>query len=296
MLLRLYSPPVAFPIQPIKPTKPVYVTPNFFNKKKITAENEEKAQKYNSEIMLYNKALAEYPALVEAAKKQQEDLHKKAVEDREKEIRALDEEITAKTAALEDFKKKLEERQASLEDRIAQLQNNVDYPEVQLKIILDKEISTAEELLADLFAKKHQLYGVGIVFGKYRDLAAITSFYEYLLSGRCEALDGASGCYNLYEAELRANIVINRLDEIGGFLERIKNNQYMLYSQLSEINTELSALNATTTAMLNGLRDTTEAFLEHSAVIAHNSAVSAYYSKVNAEIASSARYISMICW
>lgn len=92
------------------------------------------------------------------------------------------------------------------------------------------------------------------------------------------------------------NIIINRLDEIGGFLERIKNNQYMLYSQLSEINTELSALNATTTAMLNGLRDTTEAFLEHSAVIAHNSAVSAYYSKVNAEIASSARYISMICW
>lgn len=293
---KIVCPAVPFPIQPIEPTKPVYATPNFFNKKRIAAENEEKARKYNNEIMLYNKAIAEYPALVDAAKKQQEDLHKKAVEDREREIRAFDEEIAAKTAALKDFEKKLEEEQAALEDRIVQLQNNVDYPAVQLKINLDREISTAEGLLSDLFTKKHQLYGVGIIFGKYRDLAAITSFYEYLLSGRCETLDGANGCYNLYEAELRANIIINRLDEIGDSLECIKSNQYMLYSQLSEINTELSALNAATTAMLNGLRGTAEVFLEHSAVIAHNSAVSAYYSKVNAEIASSARYISMICW
>lgn len=293
---KVVPPSVSFPVKPIEPTKPIYAAPNFFNKKKITAENEAKAEKYNNEIILYNKALAEYPVLFEAAKRQQEDLHKKAVEDREKEILALDEKIAEKTSSLEKFKNELETQQAVFEAKLTQLQSNVDYPEVQLKMNLDKEISTAEELLSNLFRKKNQLYGADIVFGKYRDLAAITSFYEYLLSGRCETLDGVNGCYNLYETELRANIIINKLDVIGDSLEQIKSNQYMLYSQLSDVNAELNTLNATTTAMLNGIRDTAEVFLDNSNVIAYNSAVTAYYSKLNAEIASSDRYISMICW
>lgn len=293
---KVVPPSVSFPVKPIEPTKPIYTAPNFFNKKKITAENEAKAEKYNNEIILYNKALAEYPVLFEAAKRQQEDLHKKAIENREKEILALDEKIAGKTSSFEKFKNELETQQAVFEAKLTQLQSNVDYPEVQLKMNLDKEISTAEELLSNLFRKKNQLYGADIVFGKYRDLVAITSFYEYLLSGRCETLDGVNGCYNLYETELRANIIINKLDVIGDSLEQIKSNQYMLYSQLSDVNAELNTLNATTTAMLNGILNTAGVFLENSTVIAYNSAVTAYYSKLNAEIASSDRYISMICW
>lgn len=286
---------VAMPIKPIEPTKPVYATANLFNKKKIAAENDAKTEKYNAEVALYNKALLEYSALLDAAKKQQEELREKAIQEREKEILSLDENIAGKTIALEEFKKEIVVQQVALESSLSQLQNNTDYPAVQLKINLEKEIATASEVLASLFKQKNQLYATEIIFGKYRDLAAITSFYEYLLSGRCGTLDGVNGCYNLYESELRANIIINKLDAIGDSLEQIKGNQYMLYSQLSQINTELSSLNATTTAMLNGIRDTTEIFLEHSAVIAHNSAVSAYYAKINAEIASSDRYISMIC-
>lgn len=290
------SPSVTMPVKPTEPVEPVYATANFFNKKKIAAENEAKAEKYNSEVALYNKALSEYSALLDAAKKQQEALREKASQEREKEILALDKNIAEKTTAFEEFKKEIEAQQIALESNISQPQNNTDYPAVQLKINLDKEIEAASELLANLFKQKNQLYATEIIFGKYRDLAAVTSFYEYILSGRCEALDGVNGCYNLYESELRANIIINKLDAIGDSLEQIKGNQYMLYSQLSQINTELNSLNATTTAMLNGIRDTAEIFLEHSTVIAHNSAVSAYYAKLNAEIASSDRYISMICW
>ena len=289
-------PHVAMPVQPIEPIKPIYATANIFNKKKVTAENEAKSEKYNAEVALYNKALAEYPVLLEAAKKQQEELREKAVQERNRDILELGEKIEEKTLALEKFKSEIEAQQGALENELSLLQNNTDYPAVQLKINMDGEITTAENTLASLFKQKNQLYATEIIFGKYRDLAAITSFYEYLLSGRCETLDGINGCYNLYESELRANIIINKLDTIGDSLEQIKGNQYLLYSQLSQINTELSALNATTTAMLNGIRDTAEIFLEHSAVIAHNSAVSAYYAKLNAEIASSDRYISMICW
>lgn len=289
-------PSVPMPVKPSEPIKPVYTTANLFNKKKIAAENEAKAEKYNAEVALYNKALAEYPALLDAAKKQQEALREKTIRERDEEIIALETSIEEKSSALDRFKNEIEAQKTALERNLTQLQSNTDYPAVQLKMSLDNEIAMAEEMLANLFKQKHQLYGTGIVFGKYHDLAASTSFYEYLLSGRCEALDGVNGCYNLYESELRANIIINKLDAIGDSLEQIKGNQYMLYSQLSQINTELSSLNSTTTAMLNGIRDTAEIFLEHSAVIAHNSAVSAYYSKINAEIASSDRYISMICW
>lgn len=289
-------PSVPMPIKPIEPIKPVYATPNLFNKKKVTAENEAKTEKYNAEVAAYNKALAAYPVLVEEAKRRQEVLREKAIQERENEIMALEASIAEKSSALDSFKNEIESQKAALERKLTQLQSNTDYPAVQLKMSLDNEIATAEELLANLFKQKHQLYGTGIVFGKYHDLVAITSFYEYLLSGRCETLDGVNGCYNLYESELRANIIINKLDAIGDSLEQIKGNQYMLYSQLSQINTELSSLNATTTAMLNGVRASAEIFLEHSAVIAHNSAVSAYYAKLNAEIASSDRYISMICW
>ncbi|MBR5272839.1 MAG: hypothetical protein IKU25_05530 [Clostridia bacterium] len=297
------SPSVTMPVKPTAPVEPVYATANLFNKKKIAVENETKSAKYNAEVALYNKALSEYPMLLEQAKKQQEELREKAIQERNIEILELDTIIKEKNLALEKLRNEIEAHQIAIESNISQLQNNTDYAAVQLKTNLDKEIEAASELLAKLFKQKNQLYATEVIFGKYRDLTAVTSFYEYLLSGRCEALDGVNGCYNLYESELRANIIINKLEAIGDSLEQIKGNQYMLYSQLSQINTELNSLNSTTTAMLNGIRDTAEIFLEHSTVVAHNSAiiaynsaVSAYYSKLNAEIASSDRYISIICW
>ena len=73
------------------------------------------------------------------------------------------------------------------------------------------------------------------------------------------------------------------------------NNQYYLYSQLSQINTEVNALNVTTAALYNGVSDAAEKILEQSAVIAHNSAAAAFYAKINAEMASADQYISIIC-
>lgn len=299
----IIPPFVPMPNEPVKPTKPVYATANLFNRKKIAAENEAKTEKYNAEVTLYNQALSEYHTLLDAAKKQQEELYEHAVKEREKELLALESNIAEKEASLEKFKIEIDEQKVVLEKNTLNLQDDSEHPAVQLKNYLDKEIATATGLIEILFKQKNQFYATGVVFGKYHDLAAVTTFYEYLLSGRCESLDGVNGCYNLYESELRANIIINKLDAIGDSLEQIKGNQYMLYSQLSQINIELSSLNSTTTAMMNDIRSTAEIFLENSAiiehnsaVIAHNSAVSAYYAKLNAEIASSDRYISMICW
>lgn len=80
------------------------------------------------------------------------------------------------------------------------------------------------------------LYAEDIIFPKYRNLVAITAINEYLLSGRCYSLEGPDGAYNLYEMELRQNIVIGQLSNIISNLEQIRSNQYSLYEQLTRSN------------------------------------------------------------
>lgn len=80
------------------------------------------------------------------------------------------------------------------------------------------------------------LYQMDVIYPKYRNIVAVSSIYEYLASGRCSRLDGPDGAYNLYEMELRQNIVIGQLSAISGNLEQIKNNQYTLYQDLLTAN------------------------------------------------------------
>ena len=104
-----------------------------------------------------------------------------------------------------------------------------------------------------------KLYELNVIFPKYRDLVAVSQMYEYVASGRCNTLSGYEGAYNLYEQELRMNIVISQLEDIYDQLEEISTNQYMLYSAICESNnlllevanyTEMTAYN-TGVIMLN---------------------------------------------
>ena len=104
-----------------------------------------------------------------------------------------------------------------------------------------------------------KLYELNVIFPKYRDLVAVSQMYEYVASGRCNTLSGYEGAYNLYEQELRMNIVISHLEDIYDQLEEISTNQYMLYSAICESNnlllevanyTEMTAYN-TGVIMLN---------------------------------------------
>lgn len=79
-------------------------------------------------------------------------------------------------------------------------------------------------------------YSLDVLFPKYRNLVAVATIDEYLQSGRCSALEGGDGAYNLYEMELRQNIVIGQLSMILDNMEQIKNNQYTLYQELSHTN------------------------------------------------------------
>lgn len=87
-----------------------------------------------------------------------------------------------------------------------------------------------------------KLYEKGYIYRKYCTLPALTSIYEYFVTGRCTELTGPHGAYNLYESELRADTIINQLSVIIANLEQIRNNQYMLYQQVCAIQQNTSAI------------------------------------------------------
>ncbi|MBQ6825945.1 MAG: hypothetical protein IJP34_04725 [Clostridia bacterium] len=137
--------------------------------------------------------------------------------------------------------------------------------EGQLQIFNDKKESLSNEfsyVSTQLNSSLEQLYNKDIIFPKYRNLVAISVISEYLTSGRCSELEGPNGAYNLYELELRQNIIINQLSSILSNLEQIKNNQYTLYQELKKSD-----------AIINNLL----------ANIGNQIAISNYYAQITAD-------------
>lgn len=107
----------------------------------------------------------------------------------------------------------------------------------QLLEISKNNLNTCQNLLDDLYAEN-------IIFPKYRNLPAISQLYEYLECGRCKELGGYEGAYNLYEQELRMNVIISKLEDIYYELDEIRENQYMLYDAICQTNALLSAISS----------------------------------------------------
>lgn len=232
------------------------------------------------------------------------------MENYRKKVAECDAEKARLQKIAEEHPLKVAETQHKLQEKqheIKQIENEIDLirsdssshalPALSIKALLENEIKQAESLLRKLLDTRNQLYGHEVVFGKYRNLVALSSFQEYLMSGRCTSLEGANGAYNLYESELRADLIIGKLSDILTSLEQIKETQYTIVSLLDSINRNMKQLNRTMDAVYNAVYDIrtdtkdVKQYVAHiaetSEVIAHNTAVTAYYSKINAELTGS---------
>ena len=137
---------------------------------------------------------------------------------------------------------------------------------------IQKQINTARSVYSQTEARLKQAYGLGVIHPKYRNLVAVARFYEYFDTGRCNALQGHEGAYNIYETEIRLDKIITDLDDIKNQLEQIRANQYTIYQAVKEgvnISNRISNVIADCNNRL--------------ANIESNSEVSAYYSKITAE-------------
>lgn len=149
-------------------------------------------------------------------------------------------------------------REATYQQNHADWQKSTD----ELSRYLSKPYNETKELLARYYSKD-------IIYPKYQTLPALTSIYEYLITGRCEELTGPHGAYNLYEDEVRKDTIISRLDAVIENLEQIRNSQYMLYQQVKTIQEDTQAI-ASELAQIKGC----------TLSIAQLSAMTAYYAKL----------------
>lgn len=133
-----------------------------------------------------------------------------------------------------------------------------------------------DKCLAELQQALNNLYAAKVIFPKYQNFVAISAISEYLSSGRCYSLEGPDGAYNLYEMELRQNIVIGQLSNIVSNLEQIRSNQYSLYEELTESNRTVQAI----ASELRTLNNTAK--------------LDAYFNAVSAKAAISPRIITGI--
>ena len=143
-----------------------------------------------------------------------------------------------------------------------------DYPLWQKST--DENRAVLQKPLAESQALLEKLYSSDVIFPKYRNLPALTSISEYLITGRCDSLTGPHGAYNLYEEEIRQNTVIAQLNVVIRNLEQIKQNQYLLYEQVSQIN-----------RVAQGVYSELRQIKNYSASIAASSALTAYYAGRN---------------
>lgn len=160
--------------------------------------------------------------------------------------------------------------------------------------MLIQEIAEVKETLQKLYDTKHQLESLDIVYPKYRDFVALSTISEYLETGRCEVLEGANGAYNLYENEIRANMVISQLDKVLTSLDEIKENQYKTYSLLNNINNSITDISNKMNGAINvlsGISKNTKNIKENSDLIAYNTAKAAHYAKVNNQLTNALGFL-----
>ena len=86
------------------------------------------------------------------------------------------------------------------------------------------------------------MYDKKIIHPKYQNIVAMAQIYEYFDTGRCTELEGPNGAYNLYESELRANIIIDNLSEIATQLQVFNRNMSTLTNSILETNKLLSSM------------------------------------------------------
>ena len=155
-------------------------------------------------------------------------------------------------------KRAKEHYHASLERYTAQ----VEAYDAKTEAMMERHACT----LASLEAALQEFYGQNVIFPKYRNMVAIVTINEYLMSGRCFELEGPNGAYNLYEMELRQNIVISQLSNIISNLEQIRDNQFTLYQELVNANTIISDI------------------LHEIRVVGNNTKLTAYFAGITALI------------
>ncbi len=179
------------------------------------------------------------------------------------------------TREMDEYNKKQKKADEKYKHELAIVNKNYDAAKKAV-LQMNEPYDNANQIL-------QQLYDFDIIFPKYRNMVAMCTIFEYFESGRCTELGGPNGAYNLYESELRQNLIISKLDTIIDKLEEIKENQYLLYSEIRNTNN-----------LLEGIGNDVSKILKNTNQIVKNTHITAVCSQAIAKNTEALKYISLI--
>ena len=110
------------------------------------------------------------------------------------------------------------------------------YDGIEMREAINRELPVLQRKMEETQLLLQEYYDQDVVYPKYQNLVAISSFYEYLSSKRCKRLTGRDGAYDIFEREIRQDIIIAQLEEIIDQLAQIKRNQFALYEAIQGAN------------------------------------------------------------
>lgn len=300
-------------VLPDAPKKPVLKQLTFFRKKAIIEENKKLLEKYNIELENFerevtrinteiNVAMEKYHKEKEEYENKLNEINAKKKEYKAEQIALYQQEYTSCLIELENAKPKSDKYYAEKEQKLLKQCAAAKYKE-----FLAFEIKRIKAEIKQCVKARSALYSVGIVYPKYQSYIPISTICEYFESGRCDNLEGANGAYNLFEEEVRSNEIICQLVNINNSLEQIKANQFLLYTELVQINDNLKSIQnllydisnfldsisdkldtsfESFSECLSNISSNTGAIVTNTAIGASGSILSAYYSKINAQYAA----------
>lgn len=188
-----------------------------------------------------------------------------------------------------DYNSRLTKNNADYNRRMAEYRRNVSEDaqrvnrELAEKRILEQERSALYQKHLQTKQVLQNYYDLDIIYGKYRNFVAVSSFVDYFKSGSCSTLGentGGDGAYNKFDIEVKLDRIIDRLDDIIRNLDQIKSNQWCIYNAIQEGN-----------SIARRLVSATESLAESNAQIALSSAQTAQYSAQAAQYsAQTAQY------
>lgn len=155
------------------------------------------------------------------------------------------------------------------------IENRMKEQIIKQRNALKLEYNKTINILTQLYEVR--VNGEYLLYPKYRDIVPIVMFMEYLDSRRCSTLIGHEGAYNIYENEIRLNLIVTKLNDVINRLDDIKDNQYYLYNLISEANRKNNQIHQ---ELLNGM-----------AQISQNTALAAAYNEATANNTSAMRMI-----
>ena len=182
---------------------------------------------------------------------------------------------------IEDYNTKYRAYQSKIQENEIKRQEDREQREAEEKLVLS-ELDKEEVALKQAKACLDIVYEKNVIFPKYRNFVMVSSLYEYICAGRCTALEGHEGAYNILEIEIRLDHIITQLDRVIAQLDAIKSNQYMVYSAIQDANRQSAQILESTNRMAESIRDFHGDTAQLNAKIAElqqTSAITAYHTE-----------------